>query len=99
MSKLVYAPAGAERQEWPFDLDNLTVGQFVLIEDTLGITTQEWSDALDKGAMKAMAALAWVLRRDSEPDLTWDAVMEMKVGALSVEDEPEPPKDEGSATP
>lgn len=91
--KLVYAPDGEDRQEWEFDLDNLTGDQLILLEDSLDLTFGEWSKLLDRGSLKAMLALCWLLRRESEPDLSWSDAKSVKIGALSVEkDDDEAPK-------
>lgn len=85
MAKLIYAPRDGERQEWEFDADDLTGDQVILLEDTLDLTFEEWSERLNKGSMKAMLALVWIFRRETDKDLSWTDAKKIRLSALSVE--------------
>jgi hypothetical protein len=82
---IVYEPPGGERTEWAFDEDMLTGQQFVLIEDALDITADEWGKKLERGSLKALLALWWVVRRDAgEPELTWAELIQSRIVGLDV---------------
>jgi len=99
--KLIYAPPGEVPQEWGFDQEEMTGDQAILVEDTLGVTSLEWAAQLQKGSMKAMLALLWVLRREQEPDLVFADVTGIKVSYMTVvddgDDETPDPKDDSVA--
>lgn len=75
MTTLIYKPEGAEPKSWDIEPDNMTSDLLEAIEDATDWTIAEWVNRLQRGSIKAIHALLWVLLRQDSPDLPFDAVV------------------------
>ena len=73
-------------QAYEFDMTRITNVEGMAIEKATGGTYQEWADSLQAGSMLALTALVWVVRKRSEPTLTFDQV---EFSHISVEEDEE----------
>lgn len=80
-----------EGRVFTFDEDEAENTELMAIEDATGLTITEWSDAVNRGSMRAITALVWILRRrDGEPDLAYGDVTFKAASLALLPDEPEP---------
>ena len=76
--------------EFTFDLDKVTVGDIVDIEETVGMP---WDDIVDMDTppTKVVLAMLWVVRRRQDPSFTLDDARQLplsEVQSLSVGSDP-----------
>lgn len=76
--------------EFTFDLDKVTVGDIVDIEETVGMP---WDDIVDMDVppTKVVLAMLWVVRRRADPTFTLDDARQLplsEVQSLSVGSDP-----------
>lgn len=71
----------ADAEHLTFDLDQLTLGDIVDIEDVAGISFQ----GLDMGKppMKVVAALVWIFKRKQDPSFTYADARAMPVSEVN----------------
>jgi hypothetical protein len=69
---------------WEFSEDTADSSELVDLELATGWTTGEWQDAVNRGSMRGLVALVWLLRRRTEPDLPLNDV-KFRVADLKVE--------------
>jgi hypothetical protein len=69
---------------WEFSEDTADSSELVDLENATGWTTGEWQDAVNRGSMRGLVALVWLLRRRTEPDLPLNDV-KFRVADLKVE--------------
>lgn len=98
--RLIYQPAGSERQVFAFTVDDLPSQDAELLEsvggDTWG-TLMEWLAMFERGSFKAWRAGLWVFVRRTQPDLTF-ADFTITVKELQIDmndDDPEPEGKDG----
>lgn len=84
-----------EGRTYVFDEDTADNTELMAIEDVTGLASIDLEDALNRGSMRAITALVWVLRRREEPALLF-ADVKFRVSSLRFDQGPddEPGKDE-----
>lgn len=71
-------------ETWEFSEDTADSSELVDLENATGWTTGEWQDAVNRGSMRGLVALVWMLRRRNQPSLALNDVR-FRVGDLKVE--------------
>lgn len=76
------ASTAVETEQLTFDLDQLTLGDIVDVEDVAGISLQ----GLDMRnlPMKAVVALLWIFKRKQDPAFTYADARAMPVSEVSL---------------
>lgn len=98
MPKFIYKPEGAEPLSWAFDPDKMKSSELIAIEDATGWTAAEWGDAAERGSIKAVHALLWVMLRRDRPTLTLDQVPDFDMTEVDFEADKPAPKARKRAT-
>lgn len=75
----------ADLTAFEFDPEDLTLNEAEEIEDLLGVGIDKAMSG-DKPKVRALKAVAWVLLRRTQPDITLDEVGEMKLSAITAGD-------------
>lgn len=87
MSRITYAPDGADPKTWDFEWSRLLSPECIAMERVTGMDyTTEIVPALARGNMLALSALLWVLLKRSAPDLRFDQV-QFCLDDISIEDD------------
>ncbi|SET43514.1 hypothetical protein [Nonomuraea wenchangensis] len=81
---VTYTPQGGTAQTWTYKQDELTSAEAELIEDSTGLTIEEFDAELIKGRTKCKRALLWLQMRKDHPSLRFNEV-EFRVGDLKTE--------------
>lgn len=79
-------------RSWEVHLERLLNVEVMAIERAVGMTVVEFGEALEKGSVTALTAIAWILRRREEPGLKFEDV-QFELGDLGskwVGDEDDP---------
>lgn len=66
---IVYRPAGGEPEH--FDVRSLRVSEVSIVQQTTGQKWREIEEGLGEDDLEAMRAVAWVLKKRSNPSLRW----------------------------
>jgi hypothetical protein len=91
MPKFIYKPEGADPLSWDFDPDKMKSSELIAIEEATGWTAAEWGDAAERGSVKAVNALLWVMLRRDRPGLDLDQVPDFDMTEIDFEaDKPAP---------
>lgn len=92
MPKFIYRPEGAEPLSWTFEFEKMKSSELIAIEDSTGWTAAEWGDAAERGSIKAVNALLWVMLRRDRPGLELDQVPDFDMSEIAFEaaDKPAP---------
>lgn len=74
----------ADLTAFDFDPEDLTLNEAEEIEELLGVGIDQAMSG-DRPKVRALKAIAWVLMRREQPDITLDEVGEMKLSAIGAE--------------
>jgi hypothetical protein len=68
----------ADTEHFSIDINDLTIGEVVEIEDLTGLPLDALGQA-DKPKGRMLQALAFISKRREDPDFTWEMAGELKI--------------------
>ena len=77
----------ADSEHFNIDINDLTIGEVVEIEDLTGLPLDALGQA-DKPKGRMLQALAFISKRRENPDFTWEMAGELKISTDSTPADP-----------
>ena len=77
----------ADTEHFSIDINDLTIGEVVEIEDLTGLPLDALGQA-DKPKGRMLQALAYISKRREDPDFTWEMAGELKISTDSTPADP-----------
>ena len=77
----------ADTEHFSIDINDLTIGEVVEIEDRTGLPLDALGQA-DKPKGRMLQALAYISKRRDNPDFTWEMAGELKISTDSTPADP-----------
>ena len=77
----------ADTEHFSIDINDLTIGEVVEIEDLTGLPLDALGQA-DKPKGRMLQALAYISKRRDNPDYTWEMAGELKISTDSTPADP-----------
>ena len=72
----------ADSEHFSIDINDLTIGEVVEIEDLTGLPLDALGQA-DKPKGRMLQALAFISKRREDPDFTWEMAGELKISTAA----------------
>ena len=77
----------ADTEHFSIDINDLTIGEVVEIEDLTGLPLDALGQA-DKPKGRMLQALAFISKRREDPDFTWEMAGELKISTAATPADP-----------